>query len=248
MQPIENALEAGLLVMRNGGSTVAADRSFTNFLKGTPQEGATAIWRLDFAAVTTTVGGQASTLLRPVGPIGVNLVRASEVAVLGERAARGDVAGTVLKLELERIKHLASPYGRWVTVAVAGATAGAFSQIPGGDWGSIPICIVAAAVGQFVRSLLQARKVAVAPLTLICGLLSALIAGVGLRLGYSQVEFATLIASVIYIVPGLPLINGFLDMLSHRHVVIGFERMGNAAYLFLVLAVAIALAHTIVAL
>jgi uncharacterized membrane protein YjjP (DUF1212 family) len=46
----------------------------------------------------------------------------------------------------------------------------------------------------------------------------------------------------------LPLINGFVDLISHRHLVVGFERMLNAAFLFLVLAIAVAFAHTIVGL
>ena len=85
-------------------------------------------------------------------------------------------------------------------------------------------------------------------MTLICGLLSAMIAGVGLRLGLSQivpVVPATLMASVFYMVPGLPLINGFVDMVSHKYLVVGFERIMNAAFLFLILATAIAFAYTV---
>ena len=105
---------------------------------------------------------------------------------------------------------------------------------------------MAAGIGQFLRSLLQARKLAVAPVTLVCGVLSACIAGVGLRLGLSQTAPATLIASVIYMVPGLPLINGFVDMVSHKYLFVGLERIANAAFLFLILAIAIALAYAVV--
>jgi len=74
---------------------------------------------------------------------------------------------------------------------------------------------------------------------------SATIASLGLRLGFGQAEAATLIASVIYMVPGLPLINGFLDVTSHTHLVVGFERILNAAFLFLALGAAVALARTV---
>lgn len=244
--PIEMALEAALLVMRNGGSTVAAERSFANILKGYDLDPVASTWRLDFISATSTTKGQSTTVIQPVGPIGVNLVRASEVAVLGERVAKGEVAIAALEAEVERIKHLPSPYNRWVLVATAAATGACFSQIPGGDAGSFGIAFVAAGAGQFLRSLLQARKLAVAPVTLISGLLSALIAAAGLRLGYSAVETATLIGSVIYMVPGLPLINGFIDMVSHKYLFVGVERMINAAFLFLILAVAIAFADTVV--
>jgi len=128
-------------------------------------------------------------------------------------------------------------------MAAAACTAAFFPQIPGGDWGAFGIAFVAAGVGQFFRSLLQSRRSAVAPVTLVCGVLSACLAGLGLRLGLSQTAPATLIASVIYMVPGLPLINGFVDLVSHKYLFVGLERIANAAFLFLVLAIAIALAY-----
>jgi uncharacterized membrane protein YjjP (DUF1212 family) len=245
MQPMELALEAALLVMRNGGSTVAADRTFTNILKGYHQVGV-AIWRLDFIATTSTVEGKPSTLVRSVGPIGVNLVCVAEAAVLGEQVQKGEIPITDLGAEVERIKRLPSPHNRWVMMAAAACTAAFFSQIPGGDWGSLGIAFVAAGIGQFLRSLLQVRRLAVAPVTLVCGLLSASIASFGLREGFSQVTPATLIASVIFLVPGLPLINGFIDVTSHKYLFVGIERIANALFLFLVLAIAIALAGTVI--
>ena len=65
-------------------------------------------------------------------------------------------------------------------------------------------------------------------------------------LGLSQTVPATAIASIIYMVPGMPLINGFVDMTTHKYLFVGLERMANAAFLFLVLAIAIALANAFV--
>jgi hypothetical protein len=44
MRAVDMALEAALLVMQNGGSTVAADRTFAHVLKGDEQEGVAAVW------------------------------------------------------------------------------------------------------------------------------------------------------------------------------------------------------------
>jgi uncharacterized membrane protein YjjP (DUF1212 family) len=242
MESVERALDLALIVMQNGGSTVMADRTFQNILKGYKQDGVSAAWRLDFVAVSSVAQGHFAAFLRLIGPIGVNLIRTSEAALLGARVARGEVNTDALAAEIERVKAFASPYNWWVSIAVAACTAAFFSQIPGGDWGALGIAFVAAGVGQFLRSLLQARKLAVAPVTLVCGVLSACIACVGLRLGLSQVAPATLIASVIYLVPGLPLINGFVDMVSHKYLFVGWERIASATFLFLVLAVSIALA------
>jgi uncharacterized membrane protein YjjP (DUF1212 family) len=246
VEPVYAALEAALLIMKNGGSTLAAQRSFSSILTAFKKNEVSAVWRLDFIAATSREKGTSFTFLQPVGPIGVNLLRVSEANVLAERVARGEIPPDALAAEVERIKKLPSPYNRWVTMAAAACTAAAFSKLPGGDWGSLGIAFVAGGVGQFFRSLLQARGFAVAPVTLVCGIISATIASIGLRLGYSQVAPATLVASVIYMVPGLPLINGFLDVGTHDHLLIGMERMLNAAFLFLVLTIAIAFAYTAV--
>ena len=243
MQRVEMALEAALIVMRNGGSTVAANRTFTNVLRGSKKEGVSAAWRLDFIAATIAGEGRSSTVVRPVGPSGVNLTRVSEVAVLAERVAQGEVAVTAFEAELARIRKLPSPYNRWLAMVAAAGLSGALSQFAGGDWGSFGIAFVAAGVGQVLRSQLQAGNVAVANVTLLCGVLSACMAGVALRAGFSQAAPVALIASVVYLAPGLPLINGFVDVLSHKFLFVGLERIASAAYLFLVLAIAIALAY-----
>jgi uncharacterized membrane protein YjjP (DUF1212 family) len=88
-------------------------------------------------------------VLRPVGAIGVNLVRASAAEVLGERMARGEVDTDALISEIERVKALAPPYNRWVMLAVAPCSAAFFSQIPGGDWGHSALPLSLWALGSF---------------------------------------------------------------------------------------------------
>ena len=244
--PVAVALEAALLVMRNGGSTVAADRALTNILKGCQQEAIAAVFRLDFIAVTHTVGGQPSTMVRPIGPIKVNLVRASALTVLGEQVATGAVSSGGIEAEIERIRQLASPYNRWWMMVAAVLIAASYSQILGGDTGSLGVACVAAGVGQWLRSHLYSRDLATERVTLICGALSATIAGLGVRLGLSQVEPATLLAAVTHMVPGLPLINGFVDVASQKHLLVGVERIAQAAFVFVVLAIAIAFARAVV--
>ncbi len=246
MQPVERALEVALIVMRNGGSTKMVERTFQNILKGYKQDGVSVTWRLDFAAAANAAEGPPSTIYRPVGPIGVNLTRASEAEILSERVARGEVDTAAIASEIGRIATLAPPYGRWAMAAAAAGIAAFFSRITGGDWGAFGIACAAGGVGQLLRSWLQAKKLPAAPVTLICAALSACIAGIGLRLGLSGTAPSAAVSSVIYMVPGLPLINGFIDVLTHKYLLVGLERIANAAFIFLSLAIAIAFAQAIV--
>jgi uncharacterized membrane protein YjjP (DUF1212 family) len=245
MQAIEAALDTAVLIIENGGSTVAANRAFAQVLAGYGKECVTPVWRLDLVVVQVVEGAASATVVRPIAIPGVNLLRASEAMALAERAARGAVAPADFTAALERIKTLPSPHARWLTVVAAACAAAGFAGGMGADWGSLGIVAAAAAVGQALRLRLQAHQVVVALVTLVCGLLSAFIASAGLRLGYSASVSPTLIASVVYLVPGLPLINGFIDVYSFRYVLVGVERMLHAAVLFLLLALAIAFAQTL---
>lgn len=245
-QAIERALDVALIVLKNGGSTVAADRTFRNVLRGFKQDGASAAWRLDFVAASGAADGRPMTVLRPVGPIGINLARASEAALLGERVARGEVEPAALASEIARVDAIVPDSRRWTMPAAVAVVAGAFAGMNGGDWRAAAVAVAAAGVGWSVRSRLLRRKLLIAPVNLLCAILSASLAAAGLRLGLSRSVPAALIASVVYMIPGLPLINGFADVISHRHLFIGLERIANAAYLLLLLAIAIAFAYAVV--
>jgi uncharacterized membrane protein YjjP (DUF1212 family) len=241
---IERALDVSLIVMQNGGSTRMADLTFRRILRGYGEEGPSISWRLDAVTVCGAADGRSFAVVRPVGSIGINLVRASEAAVLAERVARGEVNVNDLGEETARIRALPPPYRRWTLIAAAAFGAACFSRIPGGDWGSAGVAFVAAGTGQFCRTPLQA-KLSVANVIFVCAIISACIAALGLRLGLSSVAPATAVASLIYMVPGLPLINGFVDVMSHEYLLVGFERIANASFRFLILAIALAFADAI---
>jgi uncharacterized membrane protein YjjP (DUF1212 family) len=235
-----------LIILENGGSTVRAERAFNGILKGLNVEGVATLWRYDFVAVTRVMDGEPETFIRPIRPPGANLSRVAEASMLAARIARGDVDQATIASEVHRIKNIPSPYNIWLVILAAACAAGFFTQFIGGNWGGFGIAFVAGAVGQTVRVALQARKVGTAATTMVCALLSALIAAFGLRAGISQVAPATLIGSVGYMIPGLPLMNGFIDVASHRNMSVGIQRVLNAAFLFLVLAVGIAVGEAVV--
>lgn len=243
MEQIDRALDVALIVIENGGSTVMADRTFRYVLKGYGLNGVSVVWRLDFAAAN--IEGEVSrTVLRPVSAIGINLNRVSEAVLLGKRIARQEVDTSCLISEIERIKAIVPPYKNWIMMIIAGFTAASFAQLTTkGDWETSVVAFAAAFLGQFLRAILQRAKLAVAQVTLACGVLSVSIAVFALRMGYCQTAAQAIISSIIYLVPGLPLINGFIDMVSHKFIFIGLQRIANAMYLFLILSIAIAFAN-----
>lgn len=244
---VEAPLDAALIVLESGGSTRLAESTLNNIRKAyshadAAPERADSIWRSDFVALSISAR---ETLMRRVGTLGFSLFRASEAASLGERAARGEIDSSAIAGEINRIRRLPAPYTREITILAAACAAGFFTQTAGGDFGAFGVAFVAAAVGQFVRSIPQLRKLTRAVNILMAATVSAFIGTAGLRLGLSAVAPATLLGSIIYMVPGLSLANGFVDLVSDRHMLVGVERLLNAGFTFLILALALVAADAL---
>src|SRR5207248_2560731 len=161
-------------------------------------------------AFTILSDGERSTAFRQIAPSVVNLLRVSEATALADKIAKGTTNVADIADEVQRIKTLASPYNLPIPVVAAAITAASFCQFVGGAWGGFGSCLVTGAIGQVVRSRLVAHNLAAARVTLICAVVSACIAALGLRGGISAVVPATLIGSIGYMMPGLPLVNGFI--------------------------------------
>ncbi|HZR26666.1 MAG TPA: threonine/serine exporter family protein [Vicinamibacterales bacterium] len=240
MEPIDVALRFGVLALENGGTGALADRAFASVLKSAGVNDGFAVWRLDSASGGRTCDGHA--LVHAVGPVGVNLRRVWEIAALTDRASRGAVPFDAFDAEIDHIAALGPSYGPWTTVAATALLAGLFARTQNGDWAGFLIAAGAAAAGQAVRVWLLARQMAIPAATFAAALLSAVTAAFGLQFRLVSDAPGTLMAAVIYLIPGLPLINGFFDMVTPRFLVLGAQRLASAVLIVTLTAIAVALA------
>jgi uncharacterized membrane protein YjjP (DUF1212 family) len=237
MRP-EAALDPALIVLENGGATALAERTLNQMLQGFGARPTTVVWRLDSITVTTSEPGHESTLVRRVAPVSMNVGRASEAVSLADRFAGGGLSPAALPAEIERIRRLPGP-NPWLLSLDAAVAGAAFSQAAAGDHGSLFVAAIAACIGQLVRAQLQSWKLTRGVTTVTCTLVAALIGTAGLRLGFSATVAPTLLGSVMYAVPGLLLINGYLDFTSEKFLFIGAQRLLHAAFLFLLMTLAV---------
>ena len=242
---IERALDVAATIIKTGGSTAASESSIGKILARHGKSDVTVVWRLDYLAATTNEQGRLVTYIRPIPTISTNLTQAAGAVTVANRVGRGELGVDAVGPELDRVWGMAPPYGAWLrTLASAGAAA-SFAKMTGCAGRGIAIAAVGAAAGQYVRPLLLARGISGAPAAFVCGMVTTLLVGAVVRAFALPGELPTLIASTIYMVPGLPIINGFLDLVSHRHMVVGLERIASAFVIFLILAIVVALAYVV---
>lgn len=238
------ALDAALIVLEHGGTTRLAEQTFTSIVNGFGTGAAAVVWRLDHVIVTLLDAEGSTTLMRPVGTVGLNLERVNAAASVARQFERRELDKDELLHELQRVRAIPAP-DRWLLAAAAAVAAGAFSQTLAPDAGALATASAAAGVGQAFRSQLQRWRVSRLATTLLCSLASALLAVALLRLGTTTAVPATLIGSVIYAAPGMLLINGYLDLMSERYLFVGLQRLVHAAFLFLILTLSVFVADAL---
>ncbi|MEZ5105099.1 MAG: threonine/serine exporter family protein [Draconibacterium sp.] len=173
--------------------------------------------------------------LKRTSPHGANFRMVSGISRMSWRVVDENWNFGQIWAEIERLKSLPH-YPRLVvlfTVALAGAS---FCRLFGGGFVEMLVAFVATFVGLFVRQETVKRNFNGYLCIFFASFVSCLISGAFVKLGQgSEAEFA-FATSVLYLIPGIPLINSLSDLLD-GNIMNGIVRGTNG----LIIAFAIAL-------
>lgn len=110
-------------------------------------------------------------------------------------------------------------------VALANAS---FCRLFGGDFAAMLIVGIATLAGYYLKTLLLGRGVDARAMCIACSFVSAVLGSSGMLFGLGTTPEIALATSVLYLVPGIPFINSFSDML-YRHYLCSISRFADAA-------------------
>ncbi|MDE7119430.1 MAG: threonine/serine exporter family protein [Muribaculaceae bacterium] len=114
-----------------------------------------------------------------------------------------------------------------VLVALANAS---FCRLFGGDPAAMAIVAFATLAGYYVKQLMLGWHTDMRVVTLVCSFISSVLGATGLLFSIGTTPTIALATSVLYLVPGIPFINSFSDML-YRHYICAFSRFSDALVL-----------------
>jgi uncharacterized membrane protein YjjP (DUF1212 family) len=169
--------------------------------------------------VTARRDGEIVTLAREIGPPGVDASRIAALEALSRQGRPGLVPAT-LAAEIEAIEK-APPLHGIVPVALSMAVASlAFSYLNGGDWLATGAAAASGGIGQAARTLLSRRGFNQFAMTALCAVLASglyclIVIGFGVRT-FAYVHAIGFISSVLFLVPGFPLVAALLDLTQHQ--------------------------------
>ncbi len=169
---------------------------------------------------TAYANGTFRTELAENRVLGINADRIDRIvnyieSLRGTRAIVEDVDA-----ELDRLEKVKPLYG-WLENALAsGLACAAFAFLNGGGPVECSLVAIAAFIGQFLRRQMLHRRMNHFGVWMACGFTAALVYIGGLHLldvtmGIGATHHAGVISSILFLVPGFPLVTGIIDLVRH---------------------------------
>ncbi len=220
-------VDIGALLQRSGAHTERTVRNLTRFANAF---GFQPDIFISFSGITLTVHGeeQSFTMFSHVPAHGVHLSTVAEVSMLSWRAEVEGLSLAQIRKELDPIRELPH-YPRLAIVLMIGLGCAALSRLAGAELSVTALTGAATAVALLVRMKLTEWKLNIF-LTVCASAMAATVTGsLAGPLGLGETGRLAIAASVLFLIPGVPLINAVIDMIN-GHMSIGMARgmMGMA--------------------
>lgn len=238
---IDLSLWAGQLLLQNGAETARIEETVHRLGTGLGCDWMDILVSPNALVVTTTSGEEFRTKVRRVVSFHVDMTVLSAVNRLSRRVRVGELDRFGVRAELERIAHLSPHYNRWLVIVMVGLACAAFSRLFGGDWPTFAVTWLAAATATLVRQELNRRRFNPLLTTATTAFVAGLLAGSTAVFQFGNTPQHALAASVLLLVPGVPLINSAEDLIQ-GHIVIGLVRGFTGVLISLAIALGLLLA------
>lgn len=119
---------------------------------------------------------------------------------------------------------------KWLVILLVSLANASFCRLFGGDAVAMAIVGIATLVGYYMKLTLLSNKVDVRLVFIICSFISSVIGATDLLFTLGTTPEIAIGTSVLYLVPGIPFLNSFSDLLYRRYLC-AFARFADAVVL-----------------
>jgi uncharacterized membrane protein YjjP (DUF1212 family) len=161
----------------------------------------------------------------------------AELSALSWKAYDEHLPLNTLRKEYRQIKTKPkmSPHVVLLLVGLANAS---FCRLFGGDWSATGIVFIATLAGFFVRQQMQHRHINHFIVFTVSAFIASMCASATLL--FSTTAEIAIATSVLFLIPGVPLINGVIDIVE-GHTLTGVSRLIHALLLIICIAVGLSM-------
>jgi uncharacterized membrane protein YjjP (DUF1212 family) len=174
------------------------------------------------------------TINKKLKPLLLNFTIVSDLSALSWSTHDNNLPFETIQSEFKRIvsqKRISS----WMVLLLVSFANAAFCSLFKGDLASMGLVFLATLTAFWLRQQLQKRQLNYLVVFSITAFLASFIAGMGYIFHIGTTPQIALATSVLFLIPGVPLINSVLDLIE-GHILIGITRFVNAASLIVCIA------------
>lgn len=237
---VELALWAGQLLMQSGADSKRVEEVVHRIGTGLGCDWMDIQVSSNAIIASTVSNNDFRTKVQRVMGFNTNMSIFAGANDLRYRVESGELDRHALREALEELSQLPH-YNRWTVVFTVGLACAAFSRLFDGDWPVFFMTFLAAAVAMFVRQELKRRFFNDFLTVVVTAFIATMIAGLTTLFDLSDEPSIALAASVLLVVPGVPLINSGEDLLQGQFVM-GLVRAMFGGLIALCIAVGLSLA------
>lgn len=207
-------LDIGTLLMSNGASTGRVRTTVNRIAEALGYEVELLITsRSLMLTVTEENGSDYTSSVRRTPPHGVNFKLVSGISRLSWRVIEENLTVEQINEDIIRLTSLPH-YPRLVVLLLVALAGASFCRLFGGDAIEMIIAFIATFSGLFIRQ--EAIKMRFNPYLAIvfASFTATLLSGLPFKLGLSGTSEHALATSVLFLIPGVPLINALTDLID----------------------------------
>lgn len=186
------------------------------------------------------------TVVKKIKPTALNFTTVSDLSRLSWEVYDGHLTIDQIRTKFQQI--ITRPrLSRWVVLGLVACANAAFCRLFGGDPMAMAIVWVATLIAFYIRQEMTNRHANHLFVFFVCSFIASMIAGLAAftwSIGTQTPQIA-LGTSVLFLIPGVPLINSIIDLLE-GYVLAGTSRLINAC--MLIVAIAMGLSVTLLVL
>lgn len=175
---------------------------------------------------------------------GVNFAIVSSISILSWDVHNDQLEIEEVEAKIEKIREIPH-YPRWILFLGIGLACASLCLLMNGDYKNAGIAFIASVAGLYCRQILTKKRFNILISVLAASFVTSIIAGMDVLMHLGKTPESTLATSVLYLVPGVPLLNAIMDMVE-GHIPTAIARGIYGACIVLSIAIGMILSMLII--
>jgi len=238
-------LTAGRMLLEWGANARTVHEAIFSLATGLGCDSAEAFCQHAAIIIVLNRGDESYTQMGKVGEHVVNLRRTQRLQEIVLSVSHGELSCAEAQAALDAIPKTTKHYPVWFICLATGLACSAFGRLFKSDWVSFLPTLIGAGIGQYVRHTLFHKKYNIFLTAGTVSFVAATIAGFGAKSFGSLHLPLAMVAAVLLLVPGIPVLNAQIDVIEGKPN-LAVARALRITFLLLFMALGLSLAQGLV--